>query len=142
VKFLGAIAGRIPPDIDQGLRYRLQALTKKVVETEQAIASGRWVAPPLVNGWVNYGAFGLATAAYYKDALGIVHLRGTIKDGTIGQAAFTLPAGCRPAADVVFAVNSNGAYGAAHVTAAGAVVPAVGATAQFMLDGVSFRGEA
>ncbi len=46
------------------------------------------------NGWTNTP--GYATAAFAKDTLGVVHLRGAI-DGTGGSVAFTLPPGYRPA---------------------------------------------
>lgn len=50
--------------------------------------------------WVNEGGAGKPTAAFYKDALGIVHLKGSIKDGTNLQVAWILPAGYWPAQDV------------------------------------------
>ena len=44
----------------------------------------------------------------------------------------------RPPASVVFAVNSNGAFGQLIVDSAGDVGPDVGSSAIFNLDGVSF----
>jgi hypothetical protein len=44
------------------------------------------------NGWTDYGVAG-SPAGYYKDQLGIVHMVGAIKDGTVPGTAFTLPAG-------------------------------------------------
>ena len=46
------------------------------------------------NGWASGTVTG--TAQFGKDALGIVHLRGTIVNGTDNLAAFTLPSGFRP----------------------------------------------
>lgn len=47
--------------------------------------------PSTQNGWAVY--FG---TAYWKTQDGTVFLRGLIRNGTLGAAAFTLPAGCRP----------------------------------------------
>jgi hypothetical protein len=52
--------------------------------------------PALLNSWHNEP--GLAeTAAFYKDQLGIVHLKGLVKGGSAPQV-FRLPVGYRPAA--------------------------------------------
>lgn len=91
----------------------------------------------LVNSWVNFGAPN-GDASYYRDQFGVVRLSGVIKTGAIGSAAFTLPANCRPAATMRFAVESNGAFGALTVDAAGEVKPVVGSSVSFSLDGVSF----
>jgi S-layer family protein len=50
--------------------------------------------PPFQNGWGNSGGFG--RAGFFKDALGIVHLKGTLS-GPGNGTAFTLPEGYRPA---------------------------------------------
>lgn len=47
--------------------------------------------PSTQNGWAVY--FG---TAYWKTQDGTVFLRGLIRNGTLGAAAFTLPEGCRP----------------------------------------------
>lgn len=56
-----------------------------------------WTSVALQNSWVSFGA-GYGAAQYMRDANGIVHLRGVIKDGTAtaGTLLFTLPAGFRP----------------------------------------------
>ena len=54
--------------------------------------------PMFQNGWTNNP--GYATAAFAKDPLGVVHLRGAI-DGSGGTVAFTLPLGYRPADDLI-----------------------------------------
>jgi len=48
------------------------------------------------NGWGNYGS-GYPTGAYWKDALGIVHLEGLVANGTLNASIFQLPVGYRPA---------------------------------------------
>ena len=71
------------------------SVTAGKIETQQA-----WQTASLGNGWVNYGGT-FATAAYMKDSLGFVHLKGAVKSGTttVGTVLFTLPAGYRPAQD-------------------------------------------
>ena len=64
-----------------------------------------WTAPTFQNSWVNYGSE-WNSAGYYKDANGVVHLRGLVKSGSIG-AIFTLPAGYRPTATWLFICASN-----------------------------------
>lgn len=64
-----------------------------------------WTAPTFQNSWTNYGSE-WNTAGYYKDANGVVHLRGLVKSGSIG-AIFTLPSGYRPTATWLFICASN-----------------------------------
>jgi S-layer family protein len=54
--------------------------------------------PAFQNGWHNFG-MGNSTGGFFKDALGVVHLKGTILVPGVGNGAtaFTLPAGYRPA---------------------------------------------
>jgi hypothetical protein len=67
-----------------------------------------WIAVTYVNSWVDEGGV-YGGSAYWKDALGIVHLRVAIKNGTPNSLVFTLPAGYRPAqAQTVIGVNSTG----------------------------------
>lgn len=56
--------------------------------------------PIFVNGWVNYDASRIARFRKYPD--GRVRLAGVLKSGTASAAAFTLPAGYRPAIDMAF----------------------------------------
>lgn len=55
-----------------------------------------WKTPILVNSWANYGT-PYNAIGYWKDSLGVVHLRGVLKDGVVNQIMFTLPIGYRPA---------------------------------------------
>ena len=55
-----------------------------------------FIAPTLLNSWVNFDVAINNSAGYYKDAFGIVHLRGLVKTGTVGLAIFALPVGYRP----------------------------------------------
>lgn len=95
--------------------------------------------PAFANSWVNFDGSVYATAAFFKDSQGIVHLKGFVKSGTLGGAAFVLPAGYRPALSEYFACNSNSAYGNCHVNAGGDVIPSNGSNASFSLSGITFR---
>jgi hypothetical protein len=66
-----------------------------------------WVAPTLLNSWVNTGG-GAVGAGYYKDSLGRVWVRGRVKSGTSGTVVFTLPAGFRPSASEYYTVLAQG----------------------------------
>lgn len=100
-----------------------------------------WTAPTLSGSWANYGtvsSVAYAEAGYWKDATGIVHLDGVIKSGTIGTAAFTLPDGYRPAADVLRLCASNDALGRVDIKTDGTVTPIIGNTAYVSLCGLKF----
>jgi hypothetical protein len=99
------------------------------------LATTPWTAPTLLNAWANSGA--PLQVAEYRKVGDRVDLRGCVTGGTIGLAIFTLPTGFRPPANVSFAVNSTGAFGALTVTSAGAVVPSVGTAGSFHFN-VSF----
>lgn len=94
--------------------------------------------PAFTNSWVNFDG-GWEQAGFWRDPLGFIHLRGLIKNGTINQAAFTLPPGFRPPLGMVFPSVGNGAFGQVNVSADGAVIPAVGSNTYFSLSGVYFR---
>ena len=75
--------------------------------TVGSIAQESWKAPSFKNGWVNYGAT-YNLCGYFKDSMGIVHLRGLVKNGSVAKAIFTLPAGYRPARrELQAAITSN-----------------------------------
>lgn len=102
-----------------------------------------WIAPTLLNSWVNYGS-GLANAGYRKIG-NLVRLRGIVKDGTGAVAIFTLPSGYRPTVQVISAaVAFDGAVhvaGRVDVETDGDVIlynPAGGAGDWVSLDNVSF----
>lgn len=70
-----------------------------------------WTPPTLLNSWVNFGA-PYDDAGFFKDANGIVHLRGLVKNGSSGSAIiFQLPAGYRPANSKLFSTIVSGATG-------------------------------
>ena len=100
-------------------------------------------APSLLNSWANIGGAS-QTAAYWKDAFGVVHLEGHLNaaaatNGTI----FTLPAGFRPPADLHFTVSNN-VSGADRITisaSSGNVSynGTIGSANNIALDGITFR---
>jgi hypothetical protein len=96
----------------------------------------------LQNSWTNFG-FGSAAAGYYKDPLGLVHLRGVIQGGTSDTVAFTLPLGLRPTHNLFVAVGAGGPEGGlAQVASTGTVTVSCesGGTGCIIgLDGVTFR---
>jgi len=100
-------------------------------------------APTFFAGWTNVGAPWM-TAGYWKDSMGIVHIRGLIRRPTTGgDNIFTLPVGFKPSAALQFpsrcgdnklcylTVNSNGNVD--FGTTAGAT-PDISVS----LDGISF----
>lgn len=102
-----------------------------------------FIAPTLLNGWVNFGA-GFAAAGYMKDQFGFVHLKGMVKSGTVGTVIFTLPAGYRPAETQIFIVQSNnGADVLARIDISnnGNVTLTSGGTTWVALNGITFLGQ-
>lgn len=67
---------------------------------QATIADSGWIAPTLLNSWVNFGG-GYSTVGYRKVG-SLVTIRGLVKGGvtTDGTEIFTLPAGFRPPATV------------------------------------------
>lgn len=79
---------------------------------------------------------GETAPGYDVDAVGYVHLQGTLDSGTGGQA-FTLPAGARPAGTSRFAIRNEAVTTVLTVNATGvASVPA--SADDVSLDGVTF----
>jgi hypothetical protein len=96
--------------------------------------------PAFQNGWTSWGS-PYFPVGYWLDPLGFVHLRGTLKSGTVGSAAFTLPPGLRPALDAgPFIVLSNGAAGRVDVGSDGTVKPTSPSNNTYVvLDGIYYR---
>jgi hypothetical protein len=88
------VPGTLASSLDPGLRSRLEWLTTEALGT-----SGDWVTPSLHNGWTNFGE-SYAPFSYYVSGPE-VSVRGLIRFGTLGSAAFTFPAGLRPSARLV-----------------------------------------
>lgn len=98
--------------------------------------------PAFQNNWTNYSPGGVETAGFYRDRLGVVHLKGYVNSGT-AALIFTLPPGYRPSADKFFpSVDANsGTTSWLEVYSDGDVVgvEAGGKFGQKTLDGVAYR---
>ena len=95
-------------------------------------------APPWQNFGPNWEAVG-----FYKDPLGIVHLKGTLSGiGPSPITAFTLPAGYRPAKEMRFGVASTGPTDTLYIQPNGDVQTDDTAGEDIGLDGVTFRAGA
>lgn len=105
-----------------------------------------WIAPTLLNGWVDYGG-AAESCGYYKDSLGVVHLKGLIRSGatTIGTVIFNLPLGYRISAirDIgvtCYAGSNATALGVIEIYTNGDVVVSYNCKNSWMsLDNISFR---
>lgn len=127
----------------KALRARISDLEKLVADLKQPPVKSRvekYIAPTLLNSWVNFGG-GSAAAGYYKDPFGIVRIRGLVKNGTtgLGNPVFTLPAGYRPPNSVILPAVSNNAFARLNVEANGDIIVEVGSNAFVSLDSLTFR---
>jgi hypothetical protein len=119
------------PDVRKGFEIMLAALS---------VGAQAWITPSLGSGWSFYGA-PYNTPGYYKDVLGIVHLRGLLASSGATSLIFTLPAGYRPIAQCLFPSFANSAAARVDVQTDGQVLfqyPG-GATPWVTLDGITFR---
>jgi hypothetical protein len=93
--------------------------------------------PAFEHGCVDVGA-GTNPAGFYKDAFGVVHLRGFISGCTNEQSAFTLPPGFRPTGTEVGGTGTgNATSGLIRVDPSGTVT-VFGSGTQVFMD-VAFR---
>ena len=103
-----------------------------------------WIAPTLLNGWVNYGG-PFSPVGYYMGAQGRVYLRGLVRFGSCGSSIFQLPVGYRPEFVAINAtIGENSITGRIDIAPSGSVTPVPqaggGCTPGWMsLDGISFR---
>ena len=118
--------------------------------------------PDFGTGWSNLGGNanqnqGLwSTAGFYRDPLGIVHVKGVVKDPapTQSTAIFSLPSGYRPALSMIvtaptdpnppsnpklYIIGQNAQP--SSVWAPGDIVPFAVGNAWVSLDGINFRCE-
>lgn len=106
----------------------------------QAVTQQAWQTVTFQNSWVEYDSTTYGATGYYKDTAGMVHLRGLVKSGTVGDVPiFTLPAGYRPAYPMAFALSSNSAFGQGYIKATGEVECLTGSNASVWLSNIHFR---
>ena len=92
----------------------------------------------MVGSWVNVPTSPVGVA---RDAEGFVHIRGAIKAGFLGEFAFQLPPGLRPAALRVFAVPCGPDVCPLQVNSQGDVEVDGTSNNGVYLDGVQFKAE-
>lgn len=127
------------PDASPAEADDVDDLTAHLKGIDTALSQEVWQTPDLLNDWVNFGG-AKETAQYFKDTLGIVHLKGFVKDGTIGAVPiFTLPAGYRPAEEMIVVTISNDAIARCDIQLTGQVRAQAGNNAWFSLTGITFR---
>ena len=103
------------------------------------ISTQGWQSVTFRNGWTNYST-SYNQAGYFKDSMGIVHLRGLVKSGLIGKAIFILPAGYRPQRRELHVVcTSPNASGRVDIDTSGNVLATSGNNGWVSLDGITFR---
>lgn len=107
-----------------------------------------WTPLTLQNSWVWYGAnstYHYSEPRYTKAPDGIVTLAGLIKAGTISANTIiaNLPAGYRPAKDLIFTIPSADKDERIDITAAGDIVWVTGngSNSWAALDGISFMAD-
>ena len=98
--------------------------------------------PPFQNGWVNSGG-GFSSAAFYKDPLGVVHLKGNPFRSSGGVELFTLPAGYRPSQALLMPMADGDGSGSADllIQSDGDVLPEChsAGNCEAGIDGLTFR---
>jgi hypothetical protein len=142
----GSYESNLRKDVDKNTQ-NIADLGERLTAVELTKANRNqpnWIAPTLLNGWVNYGGTD-AVVAYWKDDLGNVHIKGNIKSGTMSSVAFYLPIGYRPLETRVFdCVSYNGTskvISQVNVYADGRVYIDTGGNTWFSLGEVIFRAE-
>ncbi|MFB6364462.1 hypothetical protein ACFCP7_10410 [Paenibacillus elgii] len=102
----------------------------------------QWIAPTLLNGWVN--STGTPPASYMKDEMGFVHLRGNIRGGAVAvnTPLFRLPVGYRPSGTLYIPTVSNSSFATIFIYADGTVgLNTGGSSTDLSLENILFRGE-
>jgi len=104
---------------------------------ETSLQQEGWQTPTFQNGWENYSTE-YNSAAYFKDSLGVIHLRGLVKNGS--GTIFTLPQGYRPARRELFGVATNpNVMGRIDILSDGGVSMVAGNNGWISLDGIIFK---
>jgi hypothetical protein len=96
--------------------------------------------PGFQSGWPNASSV-FSSAAFYRDPLGVVHLKGFIQGSSV-SLAFTLPPGYRPSKDLFLPAAGVGPEAAnLQILDNGAVIPGCegGGLCVAGIDGLAFR---
>lgn len=104
------------------------------------ITQRSWIAPNLLNSWVNYGGSDAEVSGYRKESTGVVRLKGLIKDGTngAGTVLFVLPAGYRPLKQKRMVGLTENVLQGIYINADGSVGLIGNALSNVSLDGITF----
>lgn len=77
----------------------LTLVNTKADKTQEA-----WITPTLLNGWVADSGF---PVGYFKDNMGVVHIKGRVSSGTTSSTIFVLPAGYRTLSTLLYVTLSG-----------------------------------
>lgn len=119
-------------NMDQGIFDAHTQLADKASKTVE-----NPIYPTLLNAWVNTGGVNTQTS-YWKDDMGIVHIRGQIKSGA-NTSIFFLPTGYKPLNTEHFAVITGGGIGEVYIQSDGAVIFYSGSNSWVSLSSITFR---
>ena len=103
-----------------------------------------WAAVTFQNSFSDFNTTSHQACAFFKDSVGVVHLKGLAKRATaaLTTAIFTLPAGYRPAKETNFLVLANNRAAALRISTAGVVDITAADDASwfnfFSLNGITF----
>jgi hypothetical protein len=115
--------------------------SSKLAKIEPYRVVGTAGQPAFQHQWTNT-APSLASAAFFKDPTGVVHLRGSVENGHSAAVIFTLPPGYRPARqlNLPVAVSASG-VGWLEISTSGTVAPIWSGSGlrSVGMDGLSFR---
>lgn len=123
--------------------FGLRTNTLSVVSSA-SIAQEAWTAVTFLNSFSDFDAANFQPAAYFKDSMGIVHLRGLAKraSAALSTAIFQLPTGYRPAKHSEFGIMANNKFARLEVLSGGNVQVVAADDASwfnfFQLDGITF----
>jgi hypothetical protein len=91
--------------------------------------------PTYQNGWAHGGLASDSKAGFYKDSLGVVHLKGVLFSAVGSGTAFTLPPGYRPSEGLFMPA----ATGTLTIEINGNVKPSCPGACTTGIDGLTFR---
>ncbi len=91
-----------------------------------------------LNSWHDEGA-GYTAGRYWMDALGVVHLAGTVNGGAGSSIIAQLPAGFRPTGNIILSSFVGGVGGSeVSIDSSGNVYAPPGTISLIQLDGMHF----
>lgn len=126
----------------ENLNTKIERLIDRVARLEKNAATSvqmAWLTPTFTNGWTQFNS-ATNPVRYFRDSLGMVHLKGYISGGAVGSPAFTLPVGYRPDTQYnVLVRTGGGASTALQVEVNGQVTVNTPYTTWVSLDNVHFR---